>query len=653
MGRTKARGWATLVAGLMVGTLAAACADEGGAAAPLEFGGMRVRFAAATVCGTGETLGAEYPAEQIPPDVTTLRVQVEDVNTGKVVKLVPNIQVRPGCQPRAEDCVSPGVSTNFTNGRPLYVSKVPRVTGRLRVVVDALNAGGQVVWRGANDRVIPPSGSGDALVELLLKRVSGMAPAYECMGTARAFHASVVLRDGSVLIIGGTDQLNPGAGDVSADMVATTKVERFNPNTGRFTPMAALPQPRMMLSAALLVETGEVLIVGGAARVKRKQPSSALNGDLFTAESGDIPSTFLIYDPDSANPANPAERGRVTSVEGDNNVKRFNARLVTFPVASRSEPLSVYLLLGGHDGSQKVATMAVYNHVIQREGFFPLRKFTGPPVVPQMLTPRAGHTVTPYQDSTTGLDALVVIGGNDPGTPAVEWLIDPTRPFIEVKNTSGQTLVDLPTIAYHAAAPLQSFDALKTDRPPDDLGIVVYGGVRRTGTNAYELPGSADAPGVAYFLNPRVTRTGAELTGVTTGVSNMSFPGSKGLFPAAAHIDVPAGAATATSAPRQRRPIFAGGAVGNQFNVALDAVGFLADVAPTPTMRGPGPDGGGPAIRLGGGRWGATAERLRDGSVMFIGGLRQPPAGDPSQLQVPIGGVELYMPPPAGPGVAQ
>jgi hypothetical protein len=80
--------------------------------------------------------------------------------------------------------------------------------------------------------------------------------------------ASVVLPDGSLLVVGGTTEVVAADGDTSYIPVAT--VRRFDPDTGTSVEVAPLPAPRTGAVAVRLAD-GRVLVAGGT-EVERVEP---------------------------------------------------------------------------------------------------------------------------------------------------------------------------------------------------------------------------------------------------------------------------------------------------------------------------------------------------------------------------------------------
>lgn len=114
----------------------------------------------------------------------------------------------------------------------------------------------------------PSDGGVSALVETYDPaadrwRVSGR------LSTARYKHAAVVLRDGSLLVIGG------GVPTPSGQDQRLTDVERLDPATGQSVPAADLTVPRYKLpDTAVLLSDGTVVVAGGAPTAERYDPSA-------------------------------------------------------------------------------------------------------------------------------------------------------------------------------------------------------------------------------------------------------------------------------------------------------------------------------------------------------------------------------------------
>jgi hypothetical protein len=85
------------------------------------------------------------------------------------------------------------------------------------------------------------------------------------MTMIRHKHAATVLRDGRVLIVGGSDARD-GRGRYAT-------AELFDPTTGAFGSVSAMSAERFKLPhAVVLLRTGEVLVAGGAERAEIYDP---------------------------------------------------------------------------------------------------------------------------------------------------------------------------------------------------------------------------------------------------------------------------------------------------------------------------------------------------------------------------------------------
>ena len=101
------------------------------------------------------------------------------------------------------------------------------------------------------------------------------------MNDARVLHTATLLRDGRVLIAGGTDKSGGGG-------TATASAELYDPSTGTFTPTGSMNSDRAQHTATLLND-GKVLIAGGwnghAADAPDDPPWDPLFTELFDPSS--------------------------------------------------------------------------------------------------------------------------------------------------------------------------------------------------------------------------------------------------------------------------------------------------------------------------------------------------------------------------------
>jgi hypothetical protein len=183
------------------------------------------------------------------------------------------------------------------------------------------------------------------------------------MGHARFGASATLLADGQILIAGGSEPAGP-----------TASVERYNPETGTFTPAPPLAVPRAFQSATLLND-GRVLVAGG------------LDG------SGAAVATTEIFDPlanvwfagpmlwvaRSGHSATRLPDGRVVIAGGDIAGVPTSAIDLFDPDTSTIEPANVVLstprtrhgaavltdgrilFVGGYDGSAPIALTEIYD----------------------------------------------------------------------------------------------------------------------------------------------------------------------------------------------------------------------------------------------------------------------------------------------------
>ena len=78
------------------------------------------------------------------------------------------------------------------------------------------------------------------------------------MGNARAFHSSVALPNGEVLLVGGQSHAIP-----FTDATAVLAAEMFSPVTNRFSALATMSVPRTYHSVAILLPDARVFVGGG------------------------------------------------------------------------------------------------------------------------------------------------------------------------------------------------------------------------------------------------------------------------------------------------------------------------------------------------------------------------------------------------------
>jgi Galactose oxidase, central domain len=132
------------------------------------------------------------------------------------------------------------------------------------------------------------------------------------MGVGRVLHTATLLKDGKVLIAGGTDESGGGG-------AATASAELYDPAAGTFTPAGTMLTDRAQHTATLL-KSGEVLIAGGwnghAADSIDDPPWDPLFAELFDPTSGTFKSTGSMSTTRHGHTATRLADGRVLMLGG-------------------------------------------------------------------------------------------------------------------------------------------------------------------------------------------------------------------------------------------------------------------------------------------------------------------------------------------------
>lgn len=203
-------------------------------------------------------------------------VELFDPNTGRSRALaplaVPRADIARAVLPDGRVLLAGG----YRDGRAQDVIEVydpaserTRVIGRLGVpragAATAVLTDGRVLIVGGavtgGQRLAP-----SAAVEIVDPRDS-VVRSVGALTTARYKHAALTLRDGSVLVVGGSDARDCGG--------KLRSVERFDPRTGRFAPAGRLRDARYKLGdAVVLLGDGRVLVAGGADHAEIYDPAT-------------------------------------------------------------------------------------------------------------------------------------------------------------------------------------------------------------------------------------------------------------------------------------------------------------------------------------------------------------------------------------------
>jgi hypothetical protein len=168
------------------------------------------------------------------------------------------------------------IAGGWDGRRPLAAAEVfDPATGRLAPVGSLRQArSGATATLLRDGRVlVAGGGTGDgadrvalATAELFDPSTGRFAPTGRLL-LRRYKHGAVALADGSVLVVGGSDERDYAG--------KTATVERYDPATGRFRPAGRLAEARFKLAdASVLLPSGKVLVAGGFARPELFDPAT-------------------------------------------------------------------------------------------------------------------------------------------------------------------------------------------------------------------------------------------------------------------------------------------------------------------------------------------------------------------------------------------
>ena len=225
--------------------------------------------------------------------------------------------------------------------------------------------------------VTDPEGNQVQATTLVTLRAHGSFSATGTIGTPRKYHTATLLKDGTVLIVGGI----PADEALGVPIPALNVAERYNPATGSFSPVGVMVQPRTG-HAATLLQDGTVLITGG---------NTIWSNDLANTPQPASASAEL-WDPAT---------GQFTALPSMSSPRRNHT--------STRLPDGTVLIAGGLAGqsvnfADVSATAEIYDPVAQT---FTL-------LAQPMSVPRQQHQATPLQDGTVllfGGTAYQVVNG--------------------------------------------------------------------------------------------------------------------------------------------------------------------------------------------------------------------------------------------------
>lgn len=147
------------------------------------------------------------------------------------------------------------------------------------------------------------------------------------MAFARKFQSSVVLPDGSVVVMGGVS-----GGGVFTDQNSVLDTEMWSPQTGTFQRLAAMSIPRNYHSSAVLMNDGRILISGGglcgSCSVNHPDAQIFTPPYLLNADGTPRPRPSIAQAPTSVSP------GNVITVQTSGDVSSFS--LVRYGAATHT-----------------------------------------------------------------------------------------------------------------------------------------------------------------------------------------------------------------------------------------------------------------------------------------------------------------------------
>ncbi len=147
-------------------------------------------------------------------------------------------------------------------------TSLPSLSGpRALAGADLLHDGRVLVTGGGAGTLTAPTGASTTEIYEPYTRMWSVGPN---MNVQRAFHSSVVLQNGNVLVAGGAD----------ANGIVTASCEVFDPLSNAWTFVAPMSTPRVGHAATLLAD-GRVLVTGGTPTVTVQPSSTTPIGDVL------------------------------------------------------------------------------------------------------------------------------------------------------------------------------------------------------------------------------------------------------------------------------------------------------------------------------------------------------------------------------------
>ncbi|MBF6568291.1 MAG: hypothetical protein IVW54_05385 [Candidatus Binataceae bacterium] len=211
---------------------------------------------------------------------------------GKTVSMSPDSNVQTSAE------IFDPASGSFTTTGPLLEGLSSAAAVRL--------SDGRVLIAGG--RIYNESGEPTATAELY-NPASGTFAFTGSMATPRYNHTATLLRDGEVLVAGGT------ASSVTGTPIASA--ELYDPIGGTFAPIGAMSAAHANHTATLLAD-GRVLIAGGAVLPRNSKNSVTAVADIYDPSTETFSATGPMLTPREFHSATRLDNGEVLIAGGDN-----------------------------------------------------------------------------------------------------------------------------------------------------------------------------------------------------------------------------------------------------------------------------------------------------------------------------------------------
>jgi len=360
------------------------------------------------------------------------------------------------------------------------------------------------------------------------------------MSAGRFQPTMTLLKDGRVLVAGGTGAVGPGQTTASLD-----SAELYDPATDSFTDAGTMAAPRAMATATLL-SSGKVLVAGG-----HDGAHELKSADLFTPAKNGSPDSWsparaLAHARDSATATVlPNDEVLVAGGDGGLSVGTLTSAEIYNPNADAWHGAADM-----HDARQSAAAALLSNGTVlvtggtgarggaaldSAERYDPVAD-TWTPEAAGLTTARQGHTLTALDDGRA-----VVVGGNGgdflPGLTSVE------------RYSPVTTTVTVGAFGSHpVGTPSDVVDAVITNTNTNDTTSLVVSGISLAGHSDFAVAPGTDtcslatvAPGdschVGLVFTPKAGgQRSATLTladNTASGTTTASLSGS-GIAPAGA-----------------------------------------------------------------------------------------------------------------------